>query len=476
MTSLKQLATTSMPEEIEHHLKSYNYTITKLSELTSIDPNRLCGFLKGHSSWTFNIDQLNAIGQAFGKPVGWLYDLYAEECFKRGRVSKKRIKPFLIQCVELGRQDCIQKVISRLSRYPVYIEVLFDVAEQLFYKGKQKESISFYQLIIDKELDISQKKFVISHYRLFQMSENTNTKMLRKAILLFVPFRKGLPKHYQLDALSRLGDYCCTLGEWKEVGTYAEELLKHVNSVIKDEMAKKKRGNGERIDLINHKSSLVAYYWKGYLLKTISLEKQGHYEQAKKFISSFDDNWPTLFDESVQVEVAKFKKLALLNKYRLNILMGNISFLQYYIEFLGDNPTEILTGLITIVEAANKHEFSVDSILENLSEKIDLFHNYHDSVNVDRHLQFRYQLAIYQFRNQRPQSGIKELLRCMTLATILNSSKALIRCVGLFEAYRGLATHQQEREFKKALEEVMIYERLKGRSQPGSKERPIIKH
>ncbi|MCR8987659.1 hypothetical protein NW801_21965 [Brevibacillus laterosporus] len=57
-----------------------------------------------------------------------------------------------------------------------------------------------------------------------------------------------------------------------------------------------------------------------------------------------------------------------------------------------------------------------------------------------------------------------------------HSSKALIRCVGLFEAYRGLATHQQEREFKKDLEEVMIYERLKGRSQPGSKERPIIKH
>ncbi|CCF16741.1 hypothetical protein BLGI_4710 [Brevibacillus laterosporus GI-9] len=48
--------------------------------------------------------------------------------------------------------------------------------------------------------------------------------------------------------------------------------------------------------------------------------------------------------------------------------------------------------------------------------------------------------------------------------------------MALFEAYRNHASSQQERDYKKTLEDVMNDGTLKGRSHPLSEERPIVKH
>ncbi|ATO48602.1 DNA-binding protein [Brevibacillus laterosporus] len=477
MTALKKLATSPIRAEIEHHLKSYNYTLSKLSELTNINTGHLSGYLKGHKYRKLTLDQLNAIGQVFEKPDGWLYDLYVEEYFYRVKITLRRAKSFLVQCAELGRYDCIQLVIPLLLEHPDKIKIFFGVAEQLFYKGRQKESIFFYQLVVDNEKNMFKEPIIMSHYRLFQLSESTNTEALWKAVLIFEPVRRELSIYCQLDALLRLGNHCCTLRRWKEVEKFADELLELTNLVYKDELSKKKRGNGDGIELLNLESHLVAYYGQGYLLKAVSLEKQGLYEEAKEFVSGYADlSWFELLDESGQAEVAKYKKLALLNMCRLDLLMGDTSILPDFVEFLEYNPTELLFGFITIVESANKYGFSIDIILDKFSKEINYFDNYHDSANVDRHLQFRYQLAVYHLKNKRPNSGIKEILRCMTLSTVLNGSKDFIRCVALFEAHRYQASAHQEIEYKKKLEEVMRDERLIGRSQPLSKERPTVKH
>ncbi|MGG1263888.1 DNA-binding protein [Brevibacillus laterosporus] len=477
MTELKKLATSPIRAEIEHHLKSYNYTLSKLSELTNINAGHLSGFLKGHKYRKLTLDQLNAIGQVFEKPDGWLFDSYVEECLNKEKVTPKRVKSYLVKCAELGRYDCVQLAIPRILERPDKIDIFFSVAEHLYYKGRQKESIFFYQLVVDNRKNDHTESVIMSRYRLFQMPERANVEMLWKAVLLFEPFRKGLSEHCQLDALLQLGNHCCTLRRWKEVEKFADELLELANFVYKVELSKKKKGNGDGKELLNLESHLVAYYGQGYLLKAVSLEKQGLYEEAKEFVSSYADlSWFELFDESGQAEVAKYKKLALLNMCRLNLLMGDTSILPDFVEFLEYNPTELLFGFITIVESANKYGFSIDTILDKFSKEINYFDNYHDSASVDRNLQFRYQLAIYHLRNKRPNSGVKEILRCMTLSTVLNSSKDFIRCVALFEAYRHQASAHQEIEYKKIMEEVMRDERLIGRSHPHSEERPTVKH
>lgn len=172
----------------------------------------------------------------------------------------------------------------------------------------------------------------------------------------------------------------------------------------------------------------------------------------------------------------KYKHLAQEYMYRLDMLMGNKNMLDDYTKYLKDHPEGFLSGLVAILEAANKHGFTVDATLDEFSNEIDSFNRYHESTNLDHQLEFRYQLTIYQFKNKRYQNGITEALRCLTLSSILNKSKEFIKCVALFEAYRDHASSQQERDYKIALEEVMNDGTLKGRSHPLSEERPIVKH
>lgn len=452
MTTPKHLVVRPVHEEVKDHLKSYNYTIKKLSELTKINIGYLSSFLRGCPRWALTVDQLNAIGRAFEKPMGWLYDSYADEYFKRETISVKQVKAFLITCAEIGKYDCIQLVLPRLLKKTKYINVLFDVAEQLFYKGRQKESVYFYQLVVDNEKIKYRERFTMSHFRLFQILEKENTEALWKSVVSFEPFRKGLSKYLQLDALLQIGSHYRKLHKWEEVGKYSDELMELANLIFNQELFKKKQDNSEGVEMFNQERHLVIYYGEAFLLKAESLEKQGLHEQAKEFLSSYGNlSRFELVDKSGKLEIEKFRKLALINMCRLDILIGNTTILADFVEYLEEHPDELLSSLVTIIESANIHGFLIDTILKRFSVEINSFHNYHDLINVERHLQFRYQLAVYNFTNKRPNSGVTEILKGMTLSTLLDSSKDLLRCVALFEAYRYLASPQQEREFKRIL-------------------------
>ncbi|MBG9772685.1 DNA-binding protein [Brevibacillus laterosporus] len=449
----------SIRSEIEYRIKSYNYTLSKLSELTNINAGHLSGFLKGNPIRALTIDQLNAIGRAFGEPTGWLYDLYVEECFQRGKVSKRRVRPYLVQCAELGRHDCIQMVIPQLLEDPKNIEVLFAVAEQLFYKGKQKESAYFYQLVVDNEKNSHSERSVISHYRLFRALLGSNAEENGKAVIRFEPFRKRLSEGHQLDALLQLANVSFTLHKWKEVEKYADELRELATLVYENEQNKQKSNRkGEPLKTERH---LVVYYGQAYLLKSEALEKQGLYKKANEYAAGYADlGWFENLDEVGQKEVQKFRLWARGNRYTFDLLMGQLDILPDYIAFLEDNPKELLAGLVTIVESANKYDFSIDNILAKFSFEIGCFDEYQDTINVERHLRFRYQLAIYQFKNERFHNGIVETLRCLTLSTTTNDHKNFIRCVTLFEAHRYHATEQQKQDYKKIMEEVRNDESL----------------
>lgn len=339
MVAPRQLSIRPMQAEIKHQLKLYNYTLVKLSVLTKINANYLSGFMRGNARWVLRVDQLNAIGRVFEKPKGWLYELYAEEYFKGDRISKKQLKAYLIQCAEIGRHDCIHMVIPRLLKSLQYLDVFFATAEELFDRGSQKESVFFYKLVIDNEQFKHKERFSMSHYRLFQMSETTDIELIWDAAILFESFRKGLPEHCQLDALLQLGNCYRTLRKWEKVGKYGEELIKLAELVYKGELFKKKRSENVEEVLLFPDSQLINSYGQGSLLKAISLEKQGLNEQAKKFLTDCTNFTRfELIDESGKLEADKFRKLILSSICRIDILMGNTSVLQDYVEFTQRYP------------------------------------------------------------------------------------------------------------------------------------------
>ncbi|MEJ8547927.1 helix-turn-helix domain-containing protein [Brevibacillus borstelensis] len=450
---IQEMLRLSLRTEIERNLSQNGYTLSKLSELTGINSGTLSMMLNGNPPRPMTICQLDALANAFGHKPGWLYELYPEECLNEGKFSRPRVIPYLIRCAEIGRQDCIAMTASKLLDNPKNVSILFSVAEQLFENGKRKESIPFYQFVVDSEKDSYSNHFVMAQYRLFRAALGKNSEENWKAVIRFEPYRKRLPENYQLDALLHLANTCFALHQWRDVEKYADELREMALIIYEDELRKKQ--NKKTYEPVNTERHLVVYYGQGYLLKSAALEKQGLYEQAKQYVQGYADlSWLELLDETGYSEVRKFQLWAKANTYTLEILMGNVGVMDEYLYFLTKNPPEILPALITIIESANKHGFMVDHIMDRFSEEIKHFTHYRDPLNIDRNFRFRYGLAIYRFHNGQYLTGITETLQAMILSIVKNSEKDFLRCVTTFEAYRKYATDEQKQEYHQILEEV----------------------
>ncbi|MCM3625724.1 DNA-binding protein, partial [Brevibacillus borstelensis] len=84
------------------------------------------------------------------------------ECVTEDKFSRPRVIPYLTRCAEIGRQDCINETLSKLLENPKNINLLFSVAEQLFENGRLKESMPFYQFVVDNEKDSYSHHFIMA--------------------------------------------------------------------------------------------------------------------------------------------------------------------------------------------------------------------------------------------------------------------------------------------------------------------------
>lgn len=450
--SLSKLRSQSIRTEIENHLKSYGYTYGKLGDMIGVNQGHISEILR--SKRAISIGQLDSLAKAFGYDPGWLYDRYAEECISDGKVARPRTIPFLIRCVEIGRYDYMQSLIASVLEAQS-LDILFSVAEQLFQERKLKDSAYFYQLIIDNEKDSHSDIFVMSHYRLFRAIQgtNTNAEEIWKAVIRFEPYRNRLQIDYQLDSLLQLANVCFSLHKWKEVEKYADELRELATFVYQTELNNKKN-NKERKPLKSERH-LVVYYGQGYLAKAAALKKQKLYEEAKKFVYGYTDlKWFEFLDEKGLEEVNKFEIWGQINLYTLDLLLGNLHFLEECADYLANHTNEIYTGLVTILEAANQHGFCVDGILERFSHHISSAPiEKENALNISRHFRFRYQKAMYESQRGRFTDAIDEVLLAIEFAGILNQYLALKKCVSLFEKFREHALERQIIAYKNIVNE-----------------------
>ncbi|MED1916528.1 helix-turn-helix transcriptional regulator [Bacillus thuringiensis] len=422
----------SLRSEIEQNRKKYGYTLSKLGELTGINPGSLSEILNGNPPRAITIGQLDALAKVFGHDPGWLYELYSEECLTEGRISRPRLIPYLIRCVEVGRKDCIEATVPEMLENPKNILILFALAEQLYEKGQLKESVPFYQYVIENEKDSYSNHFVMSQYRLFRAVLGTNAEENWENVIRFSPYRNRLSENYQLDALFQLARVCYALQKWNKSGEYGDELRLLAETVCIHELDRLKRNKkGEPLKTERH---LVYYYGMGHLYKGAALEMQGLYEEAKQYVQVYADlGWFELLDENGRKDVERFKVWAKANSYTLEVLSGKTSIIEEYADYLDILPTiEVLAGLNAIMKSANTYHFCVDGILERFASQIASFDQFTEAIGLDRHLRFRYQMAIYEFGKGRIERGIEETIYCLSLADLMNRHDETLTYIALF--------------------------------------------
>lgn len=450
---------TTIRSEIEKNLSRSGHNLASFSKICGLNRGSLSAILHGNPPKPMSLGQIDAIIKAFGFPDGWLYPLYVDECFNEEKVSRRRVEPFLIRCAELGKQQCIDETLNKLLEYPKSLDIVYSVADKLFNKGKVNESIFFYKVVAENESDSYSERLAISHFRIFRsMQSIVDTDEKLRAVITFGPFRGRLPEDMQLDGLLMLSQLCYALRRWVDMENFADELRTLANAVYRDQLRK---SEGRRVEDLRTERPLIVYYGHGYLLKATALTKQGKYEAAKKYTAGYADlSWFEMMNEEGREAVEHFRLFATANSFTLEMLEGNVSVLPEYTAFLADHPGEILVGLITIMDAANRHGFSADSVLSRFSREMLRFEEFQEPNNVDRVYRLNYQVAMYLITRKKYSTGVDYIIQCLELAIKQNNGKDFINCVTLFETNRDYATIDQQTRYRNLIREVRQHEKI----------------
>ncbi|WP_438348698.1 DNA-binding protein [Paenibacillus sp. FA6] len=446
---------TTIRAEITNYLECNGHTFSSFGQTSGINKGVISAILNNNSPKPISVRQIDLITKGLGYAEGALYDLYVEECFFNEKPNGRRISAFLIRCAELGKEDCIAEVLSRLMENLIYVALIFSIAEKLYMSEMMKESIIFYQCVAEHEKYQHSERLAISQYRIFRASLGLDSEHNMEATLQFVSYRKRLPENYHLDALNQLMNIYYTMDKYEKVEQYADELIILSNIVLENE---KNRMLGKRaFEPLATEKPLFVYYAYGYLMKGAALEHQGHYKEAMKYVAVYADlSWIEGLDQEGLFIVEQYRLWAIANTYTLEILMGNVNILPEYTQLLQDNPKEILAGLLTIMESANRHSFSVDDILEQFNDAIqeyqkdpfsNLSNGYTDGINRVSCANLCYQIALYQFSNKRYSEGMRNTLQSLTINAKINKKGEIIDSMSLFERYRSFASKEELGEY-----------------------------
>jgi hypothetical protein len=428
---------------IEQELHIQKLSLQHLSQITGINRGILSACFTRIPPKSLSIKQIDNITAGLGKQEDWLYEMYLDECFSE-KVHWKQLKPFLLRCIGLNRYDLIDKILSNLMESQAHIQDIFLLGELLYSEGKWKESIPFYRCVCENEIKQHSIRMAISQYRWFRTRLGNDLKENHEAAIQFAPYRQRLPENFQLDALLQLANVHFTLQNWEEVISYAKELQALTNIILHQRNNSHRKSNKEEPMLTDR--HFVFYYGQAHLLQGNALEWMGEYEESLEFIQGYEDL--SGFQDLGyigQLEVTKFQRFAEGNRLTLNILMGKFEFLPQFILFIDRNNNEWLTCFLTIIIAANQYEKNIDEAIDYYSKYLNkvLHHDnsinheyYHKIFSSQRSAKLCYQMAIYYYRENVIEDGVKWLLQALRYSIRSNDQVLNLQCVAYFEQFR----------------------------------------
>lgn len=456
--------TTTIRAELEEYLKRKGTTLHYFADASGVNVGTLSGILSGNRP--IAMGQLDRITAAMGLPEGSFYDLYVAEFVANDTTPHwRRIRAFLLRCAELGKHDCIHQVVTSLVDDLKQISGIFDTAEMILEGGWYDAAVILYECVIESERFSHSERLAMSYYRLFQIYQKDIKKSFTAAIQ-FIPYRNRLPEAYELDGLVLLIDLYYINKKWDEVENYADELCDLATALYSNRQWEDPSFKPVR--------PLVYYYGRGYLYKAGSFEQRRMYEESRRWIAEYADlSWFDGLDDKGLKEVEQLKMFANANLLQIEIKDGDQSRIPEYVSFLEEHPSEILEGLINLLESANRHKFFIDEYLLKFSDEIKYYSRadeegwsnqrfgevvYKQTVHTFRGSIFFLKYAIYCFRRSQLKKRLRNTLHSLKFSIRVNNKSHMVSSMSLFEFYRHHSTARQRAIYNKLSREVWDYE------------------
>lgn len=442
---------TTIQGELEAFLKREGRTINQFAGISGVNSGTLSSIINGNRP--IAMQQLDRITAGMGLAEGNFYELYIDECIIHATPDWRRLGPFLNRCAELDKLECIRQVVHNLMDNVSYAQALFDTAEEFFQLGKREAAALLYEGVAESEKYQHSERLALCQYRLFTIALGENQDANLRAATHFEYFVERLDETDQLDALQALAKVYLSLHRWNKVEAVTEELGRKASIQYQATSRNEASKEPER--------PLCFYILYAQLLHSAVSHERGDYEQAIHYASLYSDtSWIREETESVRQVKEQFREWATANTYVHRLMAGQREVLPEYVEFIADRDKETLAALVTIMQAANRYQFNVDGIIERFQDKFDfeiqqsrLRKSVHQTspVNVAMLL---CELAAYYYHTQRYTTAIHYTLRALESSAAIHSDSYVLRCVGLFEESRHLATNEEQIKYKSLIGEV----------------------
>lgn len=253
-----------------------------------------------------------------------------------------------------------------------------------------------------------------------------------------------------LDSSVQLLKMAYSFQNWERIIGLADELHKSVTSIYEKQQLQ--RATNKTIANIHIKRPLVYYYGYSWLMKGLALKSLQRYDKARECILKYAElGWFNGLDPEGEEEVDYYRFISTANIHELDLISGKVDVLDDYVQFLKDNPLEILPGLITILETANCHNINVDDTLRTFKEQIEYFGNYEDLVNVSYYHSYLYELATYEKVLGRIDVAVNTILELLVSSIKIGNDNDFKKSVILFESMRESALQSQVDSYKNIL-------------------------
>lgn len=443
--------TTTIRSTIEDYIRKQGYTLQYFADISGVNAGTLSAIIKG--TRPIAMAQLDLITQGMNLEEGHFYETYGAECFVESAPHWRRLEPFLQRCAELDKLDCIQRVIQQVTDDRSYISELFEMAEGMLERGQQQAARMLYECVAECEKYQHSERLALCQYRIFTLSLGQNQHDNLRAAVHFEPYINRLDEERQLDAIKDLANTYASLRYRDKVFDLADELDQKTK--ILQSYTKKKIDKRDRLTAY----PLFVYRAYSNLLKSSACEKQGRYEEALLYTEVYAKlakvSEP---DEEDQIFIDKFAGWAEANTYLYKLMMGDLSVLPVYVEFIEQNEDEVLPAMINILEAANKFEQNVDDIIKKFSDRINSEINclkgYTEQMKNEVYARFLLERSLYHLNRLEYREGLKQLMHSLAESVRLNNQTDIIHCISLYEKYKNMGNIEIEHQYKIIMMEV----------------------
>lgn len=260
--------------EFLYYIEENKILLYHFAEKSGINSGTLSRVING--SQPISVKILDIMTEYMGLEDGYFYEQYVSELFDDSTMNWRRLRPFIMRCAELGKNDCIERTVDLMMENPAYIQQLFDCAESLKAEGSAEAALIIYRKVCEGERYQHAERLAICQYRIFKLSINHDQQNNLECAVQFDPFVARLNELEQLDALKDLMNLYLSLRRWDKAEQLATRMgkLARVQYKIKHQRIQVGKSYQEP------SKALFGYILYSSLIKGAIAEEQNDYHQA----------------------------------------------------------------------------------------------------------------------------------------------------------------------------------------------------